>query len=29
VNGDLPVDEVTELIRLVIEGHRAARADSF
>jgi adenylate kinase len=29
INGDLPVDQVTEQIFLVIESHRAARADGF
>ena len=29
INGDLPVDQVTEQILLVIESHRAARADGF
>jgi adenylate kinase len=29
INGDLPVDQVTEKILLVIDSHRAARADGF
>jgi adenylate kinase family enzyme len=29
IHGDLPVDQVTEQILLVIDSHRAARADGF